>query len=494
MARPADVRPLVEHAVAAIEGGTAPSGVDRLARSARDAGRDRRWPATRAPAAEAEAAAEAERRALRIAALAEREASAVRAAWGDRATALLAHVAAERSRIDGSAGDRPAAVGAGDRTPGRRSSARTSRPTRAIASPRRCSRPAGIEPRSPSRSATPPTRSRRSMPVRCSPRSTRLARLARIDLAGSRSPRPAGRDGRGRPARDARPHAARTRGPAPRRRRAGRTPGSPTSSGSASRPRRSTCPTSSPSSASRTASRRRRSRIAGVADRRPGVTAGSAGRRVRTWSSRSSRGSCPTIYGLRFRNSFPPGPTVRFGPFDTRFLGFGDAAAGLCGGMALTARDLFEAKVPAPPDTTPPANGSPRFDALVRRQVQSLDWFRVPLRYLNLQALRGDPPTGIAATLGREPARVDAVLKEWPVIRAELDSGHPSVVGLVRSADNSPAALTQEPPGARLRLRGDARADRHPRLRPEPPRQRQRRAPGRHPADRRSAPGATGSG
>jgi hypothetical protein len=154
-------------------------------------------------------------------------------------------------------------------------------------------------------------------------------------------------------------------------------------------------------------------------------------------------GFLPTIYGLRFPNSFPPGPTVRFGPFDTRILGFGDAAAGLCGGMALTARDLFEAKVPAPPDTTPPANGSPRFDALVRRQVESLDWFRVPLRYLNLQALRGDPPTGISATLGREPARVDAVLKEWPAIRAELDSGHPSIVGLLRSADNSPAALTK---------------------------------------------------
>ena len=154
-------------------------------------------------------------------------------------------------------------------------------------------------------------------------------------------------------------------------------------------------------------------------------------------------GFLPSLYGLHFANSFPPGPTVRFGPFDTRFLGFGDAAAGLCGGMALTARDLYEAKVPAPPDTNPPANGSPRFDALVRRQVQSLDWFKVPLHFLNLQALRGDPPTGIASTLGREPARVDAVLKEWPAIRAEIDGGHPSVVGLVRSASSSPAALTQ---------------------------------------------------
>lgn len=154
-------------------------------------------------------------------------------------------------------------------------------------------------------------------------------------------------------------------------------------------------------------------------------------------------GFLPSVYGLRFANTFPPGPTVRLGPFDTRFLGIGDAASGLCGGMALTARDLFEAKVPAPPDTSPPANGSPRFDALVRRQVESLDWFKVPIRYLDLQAFRPDPPSGIGARLGREPARVDAVLKEWPKIRAEIDAGHPSIVGLVRSADNSPTALTK---------------------------------------------------
>ena len=169
-------------------------------------------------------------------------------------------------------------------------------------------------------------------------------------------------------------------------------------------------------------------------------------------------GFLPSIYGLRFANAFPPGPTVRFGPFDTRFLGFGDASAGLCGGMALTARDLYEARIPAPPDTTPPANGSPRFDALVRRQVQSLDWFKVPFRFLDLQALRGDPPAGIGATLGREPARVDSVLREWPAIRAELDAGHP-VRRRARALDRRLAGRAdEEPPGARVRVRGDARS------------------------------------
>jgi len=154
-------------------------------------------------------------------------------------------------------------------------------------------------------------------------------------------------------------------------------------------------------------------------------------------------GFLPSVHGFRFANSWPPGPTVRLAGLDPRRLGFGDAAAGLCGGMALTARDLFEAGLAAPPDTVPPANDSPRFRALVRRQVESLDWLRVPLRYLDLQALRPDPPTGLARLLGREPARVVAVREEWPRIRAEIDAGHPSVVGLIRASGLSPWALTR---------------------------------------------------
>ncbi len=151
----------------------------------------------------------------------------------------------------------------------------------------------------------------------------------------------------------------------------------------------------------------------------------------------------PGIHGFHFANAFPPGPTVRLAGFDPRILGIGDASAGLCGGMALTVRDMYEAGLSAPPDTAPPANGSPRFRALVRRQVQSLDWLRVPLRYFDLQALRPDPPMGLAALLRREPPRVTAILEEWPRIRAEIDTGHPSVVGLIRAAGWSPWALTR---------------------------------------------------
>ena len=160
-------------------------------------------------------------------------------------------------------------------------------------------------------------------------------------------------------------------------------------------------------------------------------------------SANAVPGFLPSVHGLRFANAFPPGPTVRLGPLDTRFLGFGNAAAGLCGGMALTARDLFEAGLTAPPDHDPPANGAPRFRALVRRQVESLDWLRVPLRYLDLQALRPDPPRGLATLLRREPPRVPAVLEEWPRIRRDIDAGRPPVVGLVRWSGLDPWALTR---------------------------------------------------
>ena len=134
-------------------------------------------------------------------------------------------------------------------------------------------------------------------------------------------------------------------------------------------------------------------------------------------------GFLPSTHGFRFANRFPPGPTVRLGAFDPRVLGIGDAAAGLCGGMALTIRDLFEAGIEVPPDGVPPGNGSPRFVALVRRQVQSLDWLRVPLRYFDLQALRPDPPTPWSRRLGRLPARVQSIEVEWPRIRVDIDAG-----------------------------------------------------------------------
>jgi hypothetical protein len=159
--------------------------------------------------------------------------------------------------------------------------------------------------------------------------------------------------------------------------------------------------------------------------------------------TRSVPGFLPSRHGFRFANRWPPGPTVRFGPLDLRVLGIGDASAGLCGGMVTTVRDLFEAGVEPPPDTEPPAAGTARFRAIVRRQVESLAWLRVPLRHYDLGVFRPDPPTGLARIMGREPPRVVAVRDEWPRIRADLDAGRLPVLGLIRAAGWSPWTMAR---------------------------------------------------
>src|SRR4029453_11803001 len=116
--------------------------------------------------------------------------------------------------------------------------------------------------------------------------------------------------------------------------------------------------------------------------------------RLRVMSARVVPGFLPSTHGLHFQNRYPPGPTVRFGPLDPRIIGVGDASSGLCGGMCFTVRDLFEAGVTPPPDRTPPDNGTPRFDSIVRRQVQSLDWLRPAVRFWLRSPLGGPARAG----------------------------------------------------------------------------------------------------
>ena len=152
-------------------------------------------------------------------------------------------------------------------------------------------------------------------------------------------------------------------------------------------------------------------------------------------------GFLPSRSGLPFPNTWPPGPTVTLGPIDPRWVGIGDASQGLCGGMALTVRDLFEAGIEPPRDAELPVNGTPRFRAIVRRQVESLDWLRIPLRYYDLQAFRPDPPTPLSRILRREVPRVGAIRREWPRIRAEIDAGRLPVIGTIRISSPNPMLL-----------------------------------------------------
>jgi hypothetical protein len=150
-------------------------------------------------------------------------------------------------------------------------------------------------------------------------------------------------------------------------------------------------------------------------------------------SENSVPGFLPSRQGLHFANRFPPGPTVRLGPLDPRWIGVGDASAGLCGGMCFTVRDLFEGGVAVPSDREPPINGSPRFASIVRRQVQSLDWMRLPARFWVRSAL-GSSFGGDRAQKTHE--------REWPKVRREIDEGRLAMIGLIRAAGWNPFGLT----------------------------------------------------
>ncbi len=137
----------------------------------------------------------------------------------------------------------------------------------------------------------------------------------------------------------------------------------------------------------------------------------------------------PSRYGFRFPNSWPSHPARNLN------LGFiqipiGDTGRGLCGGMAFVARDRFERDEEAPIDATSPAPGVALFKEIVDRQFASFGrLFSVPLRFWLASA-------GGEARRSRETVR-DA----WPAIRADIDAGRPTMIGLVRLPGWNPLRL-----------------------------------------------------
>ena len=148
-------------------------------------------------------------------------------------------------------------------------------------------------------------------------------------------------------------------------------------------------------------------------------------------ASKAVAGFLPSRHGLHFANSFAHGPTVRFGPIDPRWIGIGDAANGLCGGMAWFVRERFEANLPIPADRQVPANGSVLFRVLVRDQVKSIEWLRTPFGFWWIGAFGPD----------RTAQRTRDV--EWPKLRATIDAGRLAMVGLVRHQGLDPRKLTR---------------------------------------------------
>jgi hypothetical protein len=155
-------------------------------------------------------------------------------------------------------------------------------------------------------------------------------------------------------------------------------------------------------------------------------------------------GFLPSTSGLRFANSFARVPVRRIGIPGVLSLGIGDASNGLCGGMVFAARDYLEAGRPPPPDTAPPSEG-PLFDYLVDRLFDSFDLPLGPGRYLQLMSPVLPDGETLLGRLGLGPhGRAWRMIRqEWPKVRADLDAGHPSPLGLVKVRSSNPFDLKE---------------------------------------------------
>jgi hypothetical protein len=149
-------------------------------------------------------------------------------------------------------------------------------------------------------------------------------------------------------------------------------------------------------------------------------------------------GFLPSTSGLHFTNYYPHEPEIQiklpFGPT----LSLGDAANGLCGGMALVSRDYFEVGKSIPSDTEPPPPATPLYRFIVRRLMDS---FNLPFGLTRYAELMHPAFPDVGPGFGL-PGRASVMVRdEWPHIQNDLDGGHPVPLGLIKVISANPHDL-----------------------------------------------------
>lgn len=127
-----------------------------------------------------------------------------------------------------------------------------------------------------------------------------------------------------------------------------------------------------------------------------------------------------------------------FGP-----INIGDAAMGVCGGMVYVSRDLFESRALPPTQTTAPStNTDPVFQYTVSRFFDSFTPGAITTYYGLMDPALPDHETDLSK-IGLAPhGRAWVMINDaWPKIRADIDSGHPSPIGLVLIKSLNPGDL-----------------------------------------------------
>jgi len=150
--------------------------------------------------------------------------------------------------------------------------------------------------------------------------------------------------------------------------------------------------------------------------------------------SRRVPGFLTSTSAWHFANDFPSQPLFRLGVGQAS-IPVGNASDGLCGGMVFGSRDLFEHGLRPPADRSPPRRGTRLFRYLLGRLFASFDLPVGPLRYWLWQVLPEGDRFAVRG-LGWRTIR-----GHWPAVRADLDGGHPSPLGVVRTRSLNPFRL-----------------------------------------------------
>jgi len=149
----------------------------------------------------------------------------------------------------------------------------------------------------------------------------------------------------------------------------------------------------------------------------------------------------PKVNGFHFVNSFSGMDIVT--ELGAGFLG-GDLPSsvvpddfwdrwGLCGGMSWHALDRYYARNSVPVSKETPGAGTPIFNVLVTRQVDSLRRWRLITRCVDWQKR---PDAG--SWLWRRGVGYLTQKQEWPKLRDSIRNGYPASLCLIRS-DRNPA-------------------------------------------------------
>lgn len=111
----------------------------------------------------------------------------------------------------------------------------------------------------------------------------------------------------------------------------------------------------------------------------------------------------------------------------------GTASNGLCGGMVFAVRDYFEGKAIIPAMTSNPNDPENVYTKyIIKRLFNSFTTNDVTMYMKLMSPMYADTDEGVLNSMGQMGRAYVTLREEWPMIRADIDQGHPSTIGLIR--------------------------------------------------------------